>query len=81
MITEPPPFRFSGGDAIDGFPTVDGVERPAVRWLIQFDFGDGWKDLGLTFHSKDEAEKTIEFIRRSWDSDLKLRAAAEVEAS
>jgi hypothetical protein len=68
MTKDEPPFRFQGGDAVDGFPTVDGTK---LTWIIQFELGEGWRDLGILFESKAEADEAIAQIRKSMDINLR----------
>ncbi len=72
-----PPFRFQGGCDIDGFPTVDGTPRPLVVWVIEFDLGDGWKNLGLGFLTRGEAEQMIDSIRHAWGAEIQLRVSVK----
>jgi hypothetical protein len=79
------PFRFQGGDDVDGFPTVDGAERPVVRWGIQFKFDGGkWEDLGrghLYWDTQEGAQSCIDAVHRSWweEGGLEMRVVACVE--
>ncbi len=74
MIRNDPPFRFQGGDDSDGFPSIADAPRPEITWTIQFELGDGWRDLGLAFKTNEEAEEAIQTIKSSWKSDINLRA-------